>query len=81
MNTIDTRTLILIISPLIVISLVLVLAAVISIARKALPWSQKWIWLPILLINLIGPIAYFAIGSNMLDEKAADYQENRERNQ
>jgi len=76
----DTRTLIIILSPLILISAILLISGIISIARKSLPWSDKWFWLPLLLVNIFGPIIYFVVGSRILDEKAANLQDNREEN-
>jgi len=52
-----------------------VIVAVVSIARKSVPWNEKWFWLPVLLISTAGPIIYFVIGSPMLDEKAARRQD------
>ena len=74
--------LLLILSPLIAINFVLVIVAVLSIARKALPWSQKWVWLlVILLFDLIGPVLYFAIGSGKLDDKVAAIEDSWEARQ
>ena len=62
-----------------IIQLVLIIAAIISLVRKKVPSSDKILWLLlILLINIIGPIIYFAIGSSKLDDKAAS-MENEER--
>jgi len=74
----DTQTWILVLSPLILISFILLLSGVISIARKPLPWGEKWLWLPLLLVNIFGPIIYFVVGSRILDEKSAlqDTQED-----
>jgi len=66
----DTSTFLLVLSPLIAISLILALATIISIARKPLPWGQKWMWLPLAFVNIFGPIIYFMVGSRMLDERA-----------
>jgi len=52
-----------------------VIVSVVSIARKQLPWSDKWIWLPLLIVNIVGPIIYLVIGSSILDEKAANLQD------
>ena len=76
----DTRTLILIISPIAAIGLILALAMIISIARKPLPWGQKWIWLLLLFTQPLGAIIYFAVGSGKLDEKSAEYQDAQEGN-
>ena len=76
----DTRTLILVLSPIAVIGLILAVAMIVNIARKPLPWSQKWLWLLLLITQPLGPIIYFAVGSNMLEAKAADYQDAQERN-
>jgi len=82
LNDISIGRLLLILSPLIIINLILVVAAILSIARKALPWGQKWLWLVLVLaVDLIGPIVYFAVGSNLLEEKAANNQDSQERPQ
>jgi len=73
---IDVIRLFLILSPIFIINFILVIVAILSIAKKALPWGQKWVWLlVVLLVDLIGPILYFTIGSNMLDEKVAQLQD------
>ena len=76
------RTILLISIPLTVIQLVLMIAAIVSLVRKPnLPSNDKILWvLIIVLINLIGPIIYFAIGSNHLDEKLAKLEDEREAN-
>ena len=66
-------------APVIAIQLILAIALIISVARKSLPWGDKWPWLLLLLVNIIGPIIYFVVGSNKLDEKAAEYQDLQER--
>jgi len=75
----DTRTIILIVSPLIAIGLVLALAMIVNIVRKPLPWSQKWMWMLLLITLPLGPIIYFAVGANILETKSADYQDMAER--
>jgi len=76
---IDIVRLLLVLSPLIAINFILMIVAILSLARKALPWGKKWGWLLlILLVDLIGPIIYFAVGSNLLEEKAAQYQDTQE---
>ena len=48
------------------------LAALVSMLRKGAPSSDKTLWLLlVVLVNMLGPILYFAIGSGKLDEKAA----------
>jgi len=69
-------TLLLISAPFVIINFILVIVSILSLARKALPWGQKWVWLlVVLLVDLIGPILYFAVGSNMLDEKVAKLED------
>jgi multisubunit Na+/H+ antiporter MnhG subunit len=69
-----------IVIPLAIISLVLTISAIVGIAKKPNPWGEKILWLLIvILIDVIGPVLYFAIGSGMLDEKfskAQDAQHN-----
>ncbi|MCL2405067.1 MAG: PLDc N-terminal domain-containing protein [Defluviitaleaceae bacterium] len=76
--TLDLGTLLIFAAPLIIINFVLLVVAILSLARKPLPWGQKWVWLlVILLVDLIGPIIYFAVGSNMLDDKVAQLEDLR----
>ena len=61
------------------IQLVLLIVALVSLLRKRVPANDKILWLLlIILVNIIGPIIYFAIGSSKLDDKAASL-ENEER--
>lgn len=56
--------------PILLVLLVFMLTALISLLKKDVPFHQKVIWLVvILLVNLIGPVIYFAVGSKMLDDK------------
>jgi len=66
--------------PIVVIQLTLALAAVISIARKKkAPIGDKVLWILIsLLINIIGPIIYFAVGSSAMDERIARMENEKE---
>ena len=48
----------------------IIISAIVSIARKPISWSGKWWWLLVLLIQPIGPIIYFVVGSRMLNKKA-----------
>ena len=68
----------LLILPLAILQFALMIAAVISIVKKPVTGNSKIIWLLIvLLISIIGPIIYFAIGSNKLDSEIseAEYDE------
>jgi len=59
-----------VIIPIAILALILTAAALISLFKKKLPFSQIAIWLIIIIaVNLIGSVIYFAIGSKMLDEK------------
>ena len=72
--------LLLAIGSLAVIQLVLFIVALISLLRKKVPAGEKALWLVvILLVNIIGPIIYFAVGSSMLDEKAANLENEQRR--
>ena len=74
-----TPGLLLAIGSLAIIQLVLLIAAVVSLMQKRVPQGDKILWLLlILLVNIVGPIIYFAIGSSKLDDKAA-ILENEER--
>ena len=82
LNDISIGRLLLITSPLLILQATLAIAAAVSIARKELPWSEKWLWLVIaLFVNIIGPIVYFAVGANMLEEKVAAHQDAEESDQ
>ena len=72
----DTRTLIILLSPLVALQLILIIALVINLVRKDLPWAEKWFWFLLIPISIIGPIFYFVVVSNMLDEKASNKKEN-----
>ena len=72
------ETLILLLIPLGIIQLGLSVGMLISIAKKPLSWSDKWVWLLLLFISTIGPIIYFAIGSSKLDEQWAKHQDNHQ---
>ena len=60
--------------PVIVLQLTLFIVALTSILRKPLPLSSKWKWVPLLFVNVIGPVIYFAVGSRSLNKKAAMLQ-------
>jgi len=53
----------------IVLQVGLFVAGLVSVLRKPLPLNMKWKWIPLLFVNYIGPIIYFAVGSRKLDEK------------
>ena len=49
--------------PLVALQLVLIIVAVRDLLRRERTRGPKWVWAVIILfINLIGPIAYLAIG-------------------
>jgi formate/nitrite transporter FocA (FNT family) len=59
--------------PLTIVQLTLMVTSIVSLVRKPNPWGDKILWLLlILLVNLIGPIIYFAVGSNHLEQKNAE---------
>ncbi len=60
-----------VIIPIVILIVIITVAAIISLLRKKLPFNQTAIWLVIIiLVSLIGPVIYFAVGSKMLDEKS-----------
>jgi len=62
--------------PLLIIQLILLITALVSLVKKEVHAMDKVIWgLVIMFINIIGPIVYFAVGSNMLDQKAGNEEE------
>jgi|GEM_PF-4225712 len=65
--------------PLAILQVTLMIIAVINLVKKQVPSGDKILWLLlILLVNTIGPIIYLVVGSHALDEKAAQYAEQRE---
>jgi len=73
------RPLLPILIPLFIVGMILMIVGVISVAKKPNPWSEKIIWLVIVIfLDVIGPVLYFALGSGMLDEKWAREQDQRE---
>ena len=79
MTDIFTPVLLAVIIPLAIIQFVLFITALISVVKKEVPGSDKLIWiLLIIFVGTIGPIIYFAIGSNMLDQKAAQREEGEQ---
>jgi len=65
-----------IVGPIFLIQLVIMIVALVSLLRKDLPMGQKIAWVfPIVFVQLLGPILYFAIGSSALDRKIAEREE------
>ena len=58
--------------PVAIVSLILLVAALVSILRKDIPkdrTTDKILWIVVvILFDIIGPVIYFAIGSRKLDE-------------
>jgi len=52
------------------VEVILFFAGLISILCKPLPLKSKWKWIPLLFVNILGPIIYFAVGSKSLNKKA-----------
>ena len=75
-----TTGLAMIIIPLLIIQLILMITALVSVVKKEVPGQDKLLWiLLIIFVSTIGPILYFAIGSNMLDQKASQNEEEQNR--
>ncbi|AIC93725.1 MULTISPECIES: PLDc N-terminal domain-containing protein [Shouchella] len=56
--------------PLIVVQLLLMSVALFDLYRRVSVRGQKWVWVIIIIvINLLGPIAYFIFGR----EKSSEY--------
>ncbi|MFC7322896.1 PLD nuclease N-terminal domain-containing protein [Halobacillus campisalis] len=54
-----------ILAPLIIIQLILVITALISLAKAQFTNGPKWLWaLIIIFFNILGPIAYFIFGKD-----------------
>ena len=74
-----TRIVLMVVIPLAIVQLILLITALLSLLRKNVQTNDKLLWGAIIVfINLIGPIIYFAIGSNLLDQKAADMEDNND---
>jgi len=75
------RIILMIAIPILIIQLILIITALVSLVKKEVHAMDKLIWglVIVFLSNMgIGPIIYFAIGSNMLDQKAAANEESQE---
>lgn len=58
------------ITPIIILQFIMMVSALISIIKKEVLFKEKIIWILItIVIAIVGPIVYFAIGSRMIDEK------------
>jgi hypothetical protein len=50
-------------APLVLIQLVLMIAGVVDWSKRERTRGPKWVWLVVILIlSIIGPVAYFLIG-------------------
>ncbi|MFY9140427.1 MAG: PLDc N-terminal domain-containing protein [Thermacetogeniaceae bacterium] len=52
-------------APLIILQVVLFVIGIVDLLRRdpqQVRWGVKWPWVLILLINIIGPLIYFAFG-------------------
>lgn len=64
--------------PLMIVQLILMIAALVSVVKKEVPGSDKILWILIIIfVSTIGPIIYFAVGSNLLDQKIAQDEGDR----
>jgi len=71
-------TILAIVVPLLIVQLVLMIAALVSVVKKEVPGSDKILWILIIIfVSTIGPIIYFAVGSNLLDQKIAQDEGDR----
>lgn len=58
------------ITPIIILQFIMMVSALISIIKKEVLFKEKIIWILVtIVIAIVGPIVYFAIGSRMIDEK------------
>jgi len=74
---IDFSRFLVIIIPLVVIQFALLIAALVSLAKKRyVQGNDKILWaLIIIFVGFIGSILYFAVGSSHLDQKAAETED------
>ena len=64
--------------PILLLWFVLLVTALISIARKDATGMEKLPWIIlVVLVSTFGPIIYFVIGSSYLDQKSADREDDR----
>ncbi|HHY40231.1 MAG TPA: negative regulator of sigma-Y activity [Syntrophaceticus sp.] len=52
-------------APLIILQVVLFVIGIVDLLRRdpqQVRWGIKWVWVLILLINIIGPLIYFVFG-------------------
>ncbi|MFF2093653.1 PLD nuclease N-terminal domain-containing protein [Paenibacillus sp. NPDC058174] len=62
-STLELSKLLPIIAPLFVIQLILVIVALVALAKATRTRGPKWLWvLIILFVNIIGPVLFFVIG-------------------
>lgn len=72
------RILLLVGIPFAIVSLALTVVALVGILKKKVPASDKILWCAIVvLVDIIGPILYFAIGSNQLDQKVLEIESRK----
>ena len=59
----STRTLILLLLPVILLQLTLMVVALVDLARRERTRGPKWMWVLIFVLGeLIGPLIYFTVG-------------------
>jgi len=65
--------------PFLLLQAILLITALISILRKKnVTGSEKLPWILLaIFVNVFGPIIYFIFGSNFLDKKAAEREDDR----
>jgi hypothetical protein len=62
-NTFDLAKVLPILTPIILLQIVLLVAAIIDLIRQPKVRGPKWVWaLVIVFVNIFGPIIYFLFG-------------------
>jgi hypothetical protein len=62
-NTFDLAKVLPILTPIILLQIVLLVAAIIDLIRQPKVRGPKWVWaLVIIFVNIFGPIIYFLFG-------------------
>ncbi|GGG81265.1 PLD nuclease N-terminal domain-containing protein [Paenibacillus radicis (ex Gao et al. 2016)] len=62
-STMELSKLLPIIAPLFVIQLILVIVALVALAKASQTRGPKWLWvLVIVFVNIIGPVLFFVVG-------------------
>ena len=75
----STAHILMMVIPLVIVQFTLLITAILSLVKKEVRSEDKILWaLLIVFVGTFGPIIYFAVGSNLLDQKAAELEEKEQ---